>query len=201
MKITIHIYGGYLHCCTHIAAIVEDTATNKKFKIGEERIEGSNTLTVIGKDGQRRVISEENAYELEGGSGHKTITLTSSKDFNTIKTAFDRKFPKGSYNFVANNCADQVNFLLDQMFPPAENKLSTCLFMSKKTAASLLAIPALGATCLPAPLCINTPQGVLGKAEFLEKSYGESAQTPLLAPKREEMSDDDSNTPDAKSLS
>lgn len=200
MKITIHIYGGYLHCCTHIAAVVQGSNEGEIFKVGEQRVGHNQTVTVKSKHGAV-TIDEDNPHILELGPGDKTITLISSKGFKTIKIAFDERFPDGSYNFVANNCADQVNFLLDKMFPPAENKLSTCLFMTKKTAASLLAIPALGAACLPAPLCINTPQGVLGKAEFLAKSYGELVQTPLLAPKREEMSEDDSITPDAKSLS
>lgn len=200
MKITIHIYGGYLHCCTHIAAVVEGSNSEKPFKVGEQRV-GHNQTVIVKNKHSTVTIDEDNPHTLELGPADKTITLESSKDFKTIKKAFDKKFPDGSYNFVANNCADQVNFLLDQMFPPAENKLSTCLFMTKKTAASLLAIPALGATCLPAPLCINTPQGVLGKAEFLAKSYGELAETSLLAPKHEKMSDDDPITPDAKSLS
>lgn len=168
-KIAIYIYDDYLsHCCTHIAAVIEDEKRQEKFIIEYGR-------------GDTEKLAFPHRHS-------DSVVLYSNKDIRDFIEQYKKEFEDDDYSFFYKNCADAVNYMLDYFFP--KSYAAQCWFTTKKLVCCLPGIAFLGASCVPAPLLITTPQSVFTKATCISIS-NEREEVPLLSSESAKMSTDD----------
>ncbi|MBV8802539.1 MAG: hypothetical protein JO131_06185 [Gammaproteobacteria bacterium] len=162
-KISIFLYSDNApsHCCTHIAAKIEDEKSNKKIII-EYGTEETGSVNEI-------------AYpDLK----HQTIVLYSNKSIEEFEKLYNKKFQNGDYNFFTKNCADAVNFSLNYFF--SEMYRARIMHTAKKVVCCV-PINLLGFTCCPAPLMIETPLGVFTKAKAIAQTHSYDKASIMLS--------------------
>jgi hypothetical protein len=150
-KITIYLYDDKCllsHCCTHIAAVIEEEERQKRFVIE------------YGQDNTEKLQSP-NEYS-------DSVVLYSNKDMDNFIKQYEQEFKDDNYNFCFKNCADAVNHTLDYFFP--NSYAAQCWFTTKKLVCCLPGIAFLGGSCVPAPLLITTPKSVFSKAKSISNS-------------------------------
>lgn len=163
------------NCCQHIVAIIKDLDSERIFYINF----GSRSQLEPGKLFANQIdferVEQPNIKFFKHNRETNTllidccpssvIELYSHKDFDTFIHEFNERFPSiANYRFCSNNCADAVNFALDELCPdPAFTTVSCFLY-------KVLCAPLFFVFCcissIHSPLCA-TPADTYRKARWL----------------------------------
>ncbi len=187
--------GPFHWTCQHIAAMATDLTTGRTFNIEYERITDSPAAhaapSVTGKVPQFFQIYPNEIsnplYDLIYGCWPSCLsqkTLFSDKNFDEFTSVLAEKFKDqgAQYDYCRRNCADAVDFALNELFPERRCADKCCSIY--KTLCCPLFFVSLGLSCVPAPPCAcTTPTDTFDKACLLSFRYGRDVSrgsTPVL---------------------